>query len=144
LTDVQKAEMTETEISKWEEKAKKGILRNDSIISTMLNNLRNAFYKSTDGVGLNFKDIGIDTSSNYSKFELVIDETKLKAAIAENPEEVYSLFNKEGDTLYNPTLSSSSKIQRYAESGFAQRVSDIFKDAVRTTRNIDGYKGSLV
>ncbi|OPX92017.1 MAG: Flagellar hook-associated protein 2 [Pelotomaculum sp. PtaB.Bin104] len=40
LTDVEKEEMTETEIEKWETKAKEGILRSDSILGGIINKMR--------------------------------------------------------------------------------------------------------
>src|SRR6056297_785887 len=144
LTEAQKEEMTDSQIEKWEEKAQSGLLRNDSILSNIMRNLRSAFYDKIDGTTTNFREIGITNSDNYNKFELVVDETKLKAALDKNPEEVMALFNKEEDIDYRPSLSSADRNQRYDEVGFAQRVSDILNDAVRTRRDASGFKGTLV
>src|SRR6056297_1833766 len=144
LTEAQKEEMTESQIEKWEEKAQSGLLRNDSILSNIMRNLRSAFYDKIDGTTTNFREIGITNSDNYNKFELVVDETKLKAALDKNPEEVMALFNKEEDIDYRPSLSSADRNQRYDEVGFAQRVSDILNDAVRTRRDASGFKGTLI
>jgi flagellar hook-associated protein 2 len=144
LTEAQKEEMTESQIEKWEEKAQSGLLRNDSILSNIMRNLRSAFYDKIDGTTTNFREIGITNSDNYNKFELVVDEAKLKAALDKNPEEVMALFNKEEDIDYRPSLSSADRNQRYGEVGFAQRVSDIMNDAVRTRRDASGFKGTLV
>lgn len=144
LTDAQKDEMTDDEIELWEEKAKSGTLRNDAILSSLTRAMRSALYDAIDGTSLTFKDIGIENSSDYSTFELVIDENKLKSALNENPEEVMELFNKEDDISYSATLSAADRSTRYDEVGFAQRVSDILKGAVRTSRDTSGYKGSLV
>ncbi|MDW7667999.1 MAG: flagellar filament capping protein FliD [Bacillota bacterium] len=144
LTEAQREEMTESQIEKWEEKAQSGLLRNDSILSNIMRNLRSAFYDKIDGTTTNFKEIGITNSDNYNKFELVVDEFKLKAALDKNPEEVMALFNKEEDINYRPSLSSADRSQRYKEVGFAQRVSDILNDAVRTRRDASGFKGTLV
>jgi flagellar hook-associated protein 2 len=144
LTEAQKEEMTESQIEKWEEKAKSGLLRNDSILSNIMRNLRKAFYDNIDGATTNFREIGITNSDNYNKFEIVVDEAKLNQALDQNPEEVMALFNKEEDISYRPGLSSSERSQRYGEVGFAHRISDILNDAVRTRRDASGYKGTLV
>ena len=144
LTEAQREEMTESQIEKWEEKAQSGLLRNDSILSNIMRNLRSAFYDKIDGTTTNFREIGITNSDNYNKFEIIVDEAKLKAALDKNPEEVMALFNKEEDIDYRPSLSSADRSQRYGEVGFAQRVSDILNDAVRTRRDASGFKGTLV
>lgn len=144
LTEAQKEEMTESQIEKWEEKAKSGLLRNDSILSNIMRNLRSAFYDNIEGTTTNFREIGISNSDNYNKFEIVVDEAKLKQALDQNPEEVMALFNKEEDISYRPGLSSADRNQRYGEVGFAHRISDILNDAVRTRRDASGFKGTLV
>jgi flagellar hook-associated protein 2 len=144
LTEAQKEEMTDSQIEKWEEKAKSGLLRNDSILSNIMRNLRSAFYDNIDGTTTNFREIGISNSDNYNKFEIVVDEAKLKQALDQNPEEVMALFNKEEDISYRPGLSSADRNQRYGEVGFAHRISDILNDAVRTRRDASGFKGTLV
>lgn len=144
LTETQRDEMSESEIELWEEKAKSGTLRNDTILNSITTGLRKALYDTIDGADLTFREIGIENSSDYSKFELIIDETKLKSALSENPEEVMALFNKEEDIKYSATLSSEDRASRYDEVGFAQRVGDVLKGAVRTKRDINGYKGTLV
>ena len=74
----------------------KGLLRGDSILSNTKSELRQ--YVSTDIEGLtvykNLSQIGIMTSgSDYGKSgKLEIDETKLRAALEANPEDVAKLF----------------------------------------------------
>ncbi len=43
-----------------------------------------------------------------------------------------------------PSLSTSGRIARYNEEGLAYRLSDIINDAVRTSRDRDGNKGTLI
>jgi len=97
LTAEQKKDMKENEIKLWEEKAMSGTLRNDPTISSMLTNMRaalNSDVTGTDGK-IRLSDIGITTSSNYrDNGKLVIDETKLREMIAENPNKVSELFTK--------------------------------------------------
>ncbi len=86
--------MDKEDINLWEEKAKSGLLRSDDIISrTMLNTRRSIYEKFEVKDGFSGKytlitDIGISTEK-YARGsaggKLVIDEDKLKKAIAERP-----------------------------------------------------------
>lgn len=146
LTDEQREALSEDQIKKWEEKAKSGLLKNDSIISSTLSSLRSALYASVEGVGITLSSIGITTSSNYEdKGKLVINETKLKEALATKPEEVAKLFTNSSDvTYYDAINSSTSRSQRYKESGIAHKFSDIIQDAIRTNTDKNGNKGTLL
>ncbi|PYG89127.1 flagellar hook-associated protein 2 [Ruminiclostridium sufflavum DSM 19573] len=146
LTDDQKAEMTDEQIEKWEEKAKSGLLKNDSILSGILSDLRNTLYDTVEGAGISLSSIGITTSSDYTKNgKLEINEDKLKDALANKSEQIKRLFTKSSDITYYSLLDSpSGKDQRYKESGIAQRFSDIIQDAIRTSTDKDGRKGTLL
>ncbi|WP_069650352.1 flagellar filament capping protein FliD [Caloranaerobacter ferrireducens] len=142
LTDAQKDEMTEKEIELWEEKAKSGILRSDSILEGIVNDMRTALYDSVEGVGISLYDIGITTSSNYKdRGKLVINEEKLRQALEDRPQDVMNLFAKESDIDYSDT---SNRAQRYNEEGLAHRLYDILQDNIRTTRDSNGRKGLLL
>ncbi|WP_343248390.1 flagellar filament capping protein FliD [Diplocloster hominis] len=96
LTADQKKEMSEREIELWEEKAKAGLLRNDDNVSTLLSDMRTVLYQKVDSAGLSLYDIGIDTSSNWrDNGKLILDENKLKEALAKNPDQVQLLFTDE-------------------------------------------------
>ncbi len=155
LTSEQKAQMSENEIKLWEEKARSGLLRNDSTLSSILNNMRRALYDaiysdasdSDSKLSLHLSSIGITTSSNYKDGgKLVIDEQKLKNAIINNPDEVVQLFAKDdsGISYYNTLSDSSKKSERYKESGLAVRLSDIIQDNIRVIGNSNGQKGALL
>ena len=93
LTDAQRDEMTESQIEKWEEKSKQGLLYGDSTIRTFLQNMRSALYTRSDTSSIALYNIGIETSSNKEdRGKLVIDEEALKKALSENIEEVEKLF----------------------------------------------------
>ena len=98
LTEAQKAEMSEDEIEKWEEKAKQGVLRNDSAINSVASNMRTAIYSISTNKDEKYNalyKIGITTSEKYSDGgQLVIDEDKLREAIEANPEAVADLFTR--------------------------------------------------
>ena len=145
LTDEQKKEMSEREIELWEEKAKSGLLRRDSALTSLLEDLRRAMYDAVDG--MNLTRFGIDTSSNWrdrGKLVLKNGGADLKAALAANPDQVAEFFGKRSSISYSATLSREERAQRYAESGLASRLSDILNDYIRTTRDQNGNKGLLL
>ncbi len=93
LTDAQRDEMTESQIEKWEEKSKQGLLYGDSTIRTFLQQMRSALYTKSTTSKVALYDIGIETSSNKDdRGKLVIDEEALKKAIETNADEVEKLF----------------------------------------------------
>lgn len=130
LTDEQRKEMSEDEIKMWEEKAKRGLLRNDSIIRDGVSKLRSNFSGAIGG--LNDKtidalaEIGITTSKDYrSGGTLEINEEKLNAALEKNPDQVAAIFintGKADDTETDPvtgetkTIDSRGLVQRLRES----------------------------
>ena len=146
LSDDQKSQMTKEQIEKWEEKAKSGLLKNDSILTGILAELRTTLYSSVEGTGISLSSIGITTSADYKKNgKLEINESKLKDALTNKSEEIKNLFTKSSDITYYESLdSTSAKSQRYKESGLAQRLSDVIQDAIRTSTDKDGYKGTLL
>ncbi|WP_457786337.1 flagellar hook-associated protein 2 [Geobacillus sp. Geo 8.1] len=122
LTDEQKEAMTEKQIELWEEKARSGMLRGDSILSSALSKMRMNVYTKVEGANIpsgfsQLAQIGITTSSNYlDGGKLIIDETKLREKIKENPDAVYQLFNQDGATD--------------AEKGIARRLRDTIKETI--------------
>lgn len=106
LTDEQKEAMTEKQIEAWESKAKNGVLRKDSNLSSLINTVKNAFFSEAGGTGKTAASIGITTASYFSseKGSLVIDTAALEKALEENPEDVISIF-----TGGNSSAASSEK-----------------------------------
>lgn len=96
LTDEQKEEMSESQIEKWEEKAKEGLLFNDSDLSSLASSMRFVLTQT----GLNYTELekmGITTSTNASdNGKLVLDEDKLTAALETEPTLVQKLFAGDG------------------------------------------------
>ncbi|MDQ0902940.1 flagellar filament capping protein FliD [Paenibacillus sp. V4I7] len=97
LTDEQRSEMKEDQIKAWEEKAKSGMLHNDDLLSSGINNMRTSFSTITQGLPIgtakSLSEIGITTGNYMDKGKIYIDEAKLKKAITEKPNEVMALFN---------------------------------------------------
>ncbi len=116
LTDAQKDEMEESEISLWEDKAQSGILRNDAPISSMLSAMRSAFYTAVEGSGLSAADIGLTTGAYSDGGKITINESKLRTALQNNPDAVTKIFTSK-------STSTDSKTA-YAQSGLVVRISD--------------------
>ena len=121
LTDEQRKDMTDEEQKLWDEKAKSGLHRSDSIVSGGLSDMRNAIYGKV-GIDDNMIDtlaeMGITTSSVYSDGgKLVINEDKLKKALTENPDQVVNTFSQSGEK----TSAGDTR-------GIAQRLRDSLKE----------------
>lgn len=131
LTDAQREGLTDKQAEQWEEKAKSGLLKNDSILSSGLNQMRSNWYLAVSGLTGEFKqltDIGITTSTNYmDRGKLVINETKLKEALEKDPQSVMDLFSKNGET------TSGKGIVRRLRESVADTVSKIEQRAGRST-----------
>ncbi len=111
LTSEQKSEMSEKEIELWEEKAKEGILYGSSELRSLSSDLRftlNAYDQ------YNMSELGLSVSSNWAdNGKLVLDESKLKAALETDIEGVkkafISGFSDKGDGLAANLKSTMNK-----------------------------------
>ena len=103
------SEMSEDEITKWEEKAKRGVLYNDSTVSTVMSQMRSALYTSVtldDGSKFGIYNLGIKTSSEWSEHgKLQIDENAFDKAFENNEDAIIKLFT-DSDTGMMKKLNS--------------------------------------
>ena len=131
LTDKQKEAMSEKEVEQWEIKAKEGLVRNDTVLSSLISELRTALSTPVPGSKLSLLDLGI-TSSNYAdRGKLTIDETKLRNVLNTRTDEVQHLmtsedglierFNKRLDGYVRSTFSNPGRLVSLA--GLANTVS---------------------
>ncbi|MBD5559231.1 MAG: flagellar filament capping protein FliD [Clostridia bacterium] len=141
LTEEQRENMEDKDIEKWETEAKKGLLRNDTVLRTYLSRMRSALFEKIDGTkfsditgatkdqGLSAYDIGFNTSS-YATGEyggkLVFDEDKFRAAMERDPDAVANVMAQISD--------ASDKDENYKGSGFVTKLFDITSDFVNTLR----------
>ncbi|MED4129037.1 flagellar filament capping protein FliD [Shouchella miscanthi] len=101
LTDEERDSLSEAEAKRWDERAQSGLLRNDSLLQTSLNQLRSSLYKpiSTGGAFTHLSQIGITTTRDYADGgKLEINEDKLRQAIENDPEAIFTLFNGNQET----------------------------------------------
>ncbi|MBS4178301.1 flagellar filament capping protein FliD [Lederbergia citrea] len=125
LTDDEREELSEKQQEKWEEMARSGLLKGDPIISSVLSAMRFDMSSTveTNGLFKQLASIGIKTTANYMEGgKLEIDETKLKAALEQDPEAVENLFRGSGTgsdrgiihKLYDTVDASMKKLQEKA------------------------------
>lgn len=155
LTDDEKAEMTEEEITAWEVKAKVGLLESDPTLRTFLSDMRTALIDSVFGQTSSLASIGITSGTYDKKGTLSIDEDTLTAAIASDPKTIMELFTQQATsttasgtplagTAVVRKLSSSDLSTRYKEEGIAYRFYDILQKNISTIRDSSGNKGTLL
>ncbi len=131
LTDAEKEEMDDDEIEKWETTAKKGVIYNDSTVSSIMSQIRTALYNSVtleDGSKFGLYSMGITTVAyDYTSHgKLEIDEDAFDAAFEENADAIAKLFTD-------------------SETGIMKKIDTILDNAVSTTTSgSSSYKGSLV
>ena len=111
LTSEQKADMTEKQIEDWDKMAKSGLLKGDTNILKMINELRTAVVsavssKSGSG-GISLASIGI-TLSDKRDGTLVINDEKLAAALERDPEALAKLFTQLSDVSQGQTLTKAN------------------------------------
>nr|WP_278429881.1 flagellar filament capping protein FliD [Brevibacillus laterosporus] len=135
LLDEEREEMKEKQIEKWEEKAKSGLLKSDSILSDVLNQMRSSFYSPVDGVEPpknTLASIGIGTKKSDgmgSKFDYMengkihIDEDKLRDALLNDQDKVIALFtNGSGISTGSDSFKSQGLAQRiYSQTNAAMK-----------------------
>lgn len=129
LTEAQKKEMSESEITAWEKKAHEGLLSGDSDINKFLSSMRSTLYSTTSG-GTSLSMFGIDSSSNWKDYgKLEIDEEKLANFLSSDAEAVISTFTSVANGLNDAckaaaNTSSASPGSLVALAGVEGRVSE--------------------
>jgi flagellar hook-associated protein 2 len=138
LSDEQKKEMEDKEIELWEEKAKSGILRGDSILSSGIFDLRKTWYSKVDTGGdiTSLTQVGIKTTADYMNGgKLVVDEDKLKDALRNDPDGVFKLFS---NATTEKTDAKRGLINRLEDS-IESTMKKIEERAGKTTSTLENY-----
>lgn len=111
LTKSQEDGMTKEQVEKWNAKAKEGLLYHDNYVRSIVGDLRDAVInrvQSVPGRYSTLSSIGITAKDQTG--HLQIDETKLKKAIAAEPDAV------------NRLISYDDENNDYGNSGVATRI----------------------
>lgn len=127
LTDEQKAEMSEDQIEKWEEEAKKGLFFNNGDLRSLTDKMR--FVMPTqDRAALS--RMGITASTDYNdNGKLVFDEEKFKTALNSDPDAVKEVFIRE-----ESSDGSGNKI----EGGLMTKMKSVMDQYARMTGSVKG------
>lgn len=135
--DIEDMDLSEKQQEKWEEKAKEGLLYNDSTVSTVMQKMRSVLYstvKTADGQTFSLFSMGITTSDDWGDHgKLELDETKLEAAFEQYADQIADLFagttvDENGNTV---------------KTGIMHKLDDVLTGAVKTT-GARKDKGTLV
>ncbi len=135
--DIEDMDLSEKQQEKWEEKAKEGLLYNDSTVSTVMQKMRSVLYstvKTADGQTFSLFSMGITTSDDWGDHgKLELDETKLEAAFEQYADQIADLFagttvDENGNTV---------------KTGIMHKLGDVLTGAVKTT-GARKDKGTLV
>ncbi len=108
LSEAQKSAMGEKEIENWETRAKSGLLRNDSILSSAINTMRSIISSQVDtgsDVYKTLSSIGIQTGSYNEKGKIYLDEDKLSKAMEADPDAVIAMFTSIGTNGKNEGIA---------------------------------------
>ncbi|MBE6909716.1 MAG: hypothetical protein E7474_09145 [Ruminococcaceae bacterium] len=107
LTESDKQDMSETAIAAYEEKAKTGILFGDTDLSTLYNKLYSVVQASGSD-RIDMESIGLSTTYSNGVTTFSLDESKLRAALENNPDKVRTVFTKttEGGSSSNGLMAS--------------------------------------
>lgn len=128
LTDTQRAALSATDATKWDTMSKSGLLKNDSTVTSLLTTMRNAFYTPVSSVGMTLSDIGLNTGSYKDKGKITIDETKLRTALENNPDQVAGLFTS--------LSTSTDPTTKFNQSGLINRMSDAMNTFTKNNTQI--------
>jgi len=137
----EKQSLSDKQVEQWEEKAKSGLLRQDTLLSTGLSQMRQALMSNVKGSGMDTKldsltEIGITTGAYNENGKLYISETKLREAISKNGNAVMDLFTK--------TSSSTDPATKFNESGLAERLYNQLNSTMTKLTEKAGSNASLV
>ena len=119
LTDEEKASMSESAIQKYEEKAKQGLLFNDSNLSALYNRMLNVFSPGgEDEALLRQMGISVSFSATDNSSSITLDEGKLRDMLDSDPDAVADLFTRSasaGNASSDGLMQSmKTQLDRYA------------------------------
>lgn len=139
LTKSQESSMTQDQITKWNEKAKSGLLYHDTRLGKIISSMREALYTPVEGTDSNYNtmmSLGITSSTDQGHIKL--DETKLKKALAADPNCVRSVFSASGDVTTTNADGTTTTTTDYDKEGVMNRISDALYKNLKTLKSYAG------
>lgn len=135
--DIEEMDLSDKQQEKWETMAKKGLLYNDSAVSSVMQKMRSVLYstvKTADGQNFSLFSMGITTSDDWREHgKLELDEKKLEEAFENFAPQIEELFT-------GTTIDEEGKT---VKTGIMHRLDEVLTSAVKTT-GARNEKGSLV
>lgn len=164
LTEEEESAMTETQIEKWETKAKSALLRRDSTLNTLMYSMRTILStpvtaKKSDGTEskMSLASFGICTGewSEYGKLHIYGDADdedysdktdKLRAAIEEDPDAVMNtlaqvgqkLYERMGDMMKTSELSSTQKL--YNDKSMKKQITEYEEEIEKLQEKLESMQ----
>lgn len=131
LTDEQKSEMTESQITAWEKKAQTGLLRKDSDLERIAREMKSAMSSVMSGSGLHLEKIGISPVKDYADKNgmLTVNESKLTAALQDNAANVKDLLTRAANTTTGDKGGVITQLAAVVKSEFKTSTSSLSKKA---------------
>ncbi|MCI6283257.1 flagellar filament capping protein FliD [Selenomonas sp.] len=139
LTKSQENGMTQEQITKWNEKAKSGLLYHDKQLGKIISSMREALYTPVEGIDSSYNtmmSLGISSSTDQGHIKL--DETKLKKAIAADPSAVRNVFAASGDVTTTNDDGTTTTTTDYSKEGVMNRISDALYKNLKTMKSYAG------
>ncbi|OOM77924.1 flagellar capping protein [Clostridium puniceum] len=167
LTDDQRSEMTDDQITKWETKAKTGLLRKDDTLEDLAEGMKSAmtgiFGNSLiSSSGITLEKIGITPIKDYTTQNGMyeVDEEALTKALEENFDGIKEMFIKNASSddtsnsgiipkltkvLYDNVKKSDSVFKKLAgdENGVSSLTSDLSKQITEMKKKIAEMEDAL-
>ncbi|WP_145334520.1 flagellar filament capping protein FliD [Paenibacillus xylanexedens] len=148
LSDEQKKEMKDTDITNWTDKAKSGLLKNDDILRSALSNMREII----SGQVVALADLGITMGPYNSGGKIILDEVVLKKALTENPQKAVDLFQGTGKEANNGifdkladkiSTSLDSLVTRVGTSKFTADLTVSYKEESVMGKKLKEYNSRI-
>lgn len=120
LTEAQKKDMSEEEIKRWEEKAKKGLLKNDSEMRRFMDDMQKSIFG--DNIQI-LNEMGVTSHSDYNKKgQIALDVDKFTKALETNADKVYEVFAKDSSSVMEKMKNTIKDYAGGSSSIFANKA----------------------
>lgn len=144
LSESEKSKMTNEQIESWNEKAKSGLMYHNQTLQKIINSMRDAISTPVLSVNSSYNSASsIGITSSDTKGHLVLDEDKLKTALAADSDCVYQLFASDQDKYNDADRNQRSSIllnDDYNHRGILNRL--YYNSLTDGLKDISTYAGT--
>lgn len=140
LTKSQENSMTADQITKWNDKAKSGLLYHDKNVGDIISSMRQAIYTPVTSVDSDYNTMmSIGVTSADDRGHLKLDQEKLKKALTADPDCVYQLFSSSGTVTNAQTGKTETD---YNKESVVNRIYDSVNAGMSTMKDYAGTSTS--